>query len=135
MCSPAGCSAKAAATRTRPEHGDARERTVKLPELLRAISYVAQTGGTPEHCEDLAGAAGRLADMVGWATGPIDPKGQLLERLATLQEDLSLRHAGSDAAGLAVLQDALTSLGRAIARHDEQLDPEAAGDDEGEDFA
>jgi len=108
---------------------------VKLPELLRAISDVAQTGGTPEHCEQLAREAGRLADMVGWATGPIDPQGQLLERLAALQDDLSLRHDRTDDAGLAVLQDALTSLGRAIARHDEQLDPEAAGDDEGEDFA
>ena len=108
---------------------------MKLPELMRAVSDVAQTGGTALHCEALAREAGRLADMVGWATGPIDPKGQLLERLATLQEDLSLRYAGTDDAGLAVLQDALTSLGRAIAHHDEQLDPEAAGDDEGEDFA
>jgi len=107
---------------------------MKLPELLRAIGDVAQTGGMPEHCEGLAREAGRLADMVGWASGPIDPKGQLLERLAALQDDLSLRHARTDDAGLAVLQDALTSLGRAIARHDEQLDPEAAGEDEGEDF-
>ena len=108
---------------------------MKLPELLRAVSDVAQTGGAPEHCEGLAREAGRLADMVGWATGPIDPQGQLLERLAMLQEDLTARQARADDAGIAMLHDALTVLGRAIARHDEQLDPGSAGDDEGEDFA
>ncbi len=108
---------------------------MKLPELMRAVGDVAQTGGTALHCEALAREAGRLADMVGWASGPIDPQGQLLERLATLQEDLDVRHAQSSDAGIAMLHDALTLLGRAIARHDEQLDPESAGDDEGEDFA
>lgn len=108
---------------------------MKLPELMRAVGDVAQTGGTAAHCEGLAREAGRLADMVGWASGPIDPQGQLLERLATLQEDLSARNAQTGDAGIAMLHDALTLLGRAIARHDEQLDPESAGDDEGEDFA
>lgn len=107
---------------------------MKLPELMRAIGNVAQTGGTAAHCEELAREAGRLADMVGWADGLIDPKGQLLERLATLQEDLTVRQAQTDHAGIALLQNALTGLGRAIARHDEQLDPDSAGDDEGEDF-
>jgi hypothetical protein len=108
---------------------------MKLPELMRAVSDVAQTGATAAHCEALAREAGRLADMVGWANGPIDPQGQLLERLATLQEDLSARNAQTSDAGIAMLHDALTVLGRAIARHDEQLDPDSAGDDEGEDFA
>ena len=108
---------------------------MKLPELMRAVSDVAQTGGTPARCEGLAREAGRLADMVGWAGGPIDPQGQLLERLATLQEDLNVRQARTNDAGIALLHDALTVLGRAIARHDEQLDPGSAGDDEGEDFA
>jgi hypothetical protein len=109
---------------------------MKLPELMRAIGNVAQTGGTAAHCEELAREAGRLADMVGWATGPIDPQGQLLERLATLQEDLTVRQAQADHAGIALLQSALTGLGRAIARHDEQLDPGSASDnDQGEDFA
>lgn len=107
---------------------------MRLPELMHAIGDVARTGGPAEHCEALAREAGRLADMVGWATGPIDPKGQLLERLAALQADLTVRHAQTRDAGLAMLHDALTVLGRAIARHDEQLDPGSAGDDEGEDF-
>ena len=108
---------------------------MKFPELMRAVAAVAQTGGTAARCEELAREAGRLADMVGWANGPIDPEGQLLERLATLQEDLNARYAQTDDAGIALLQNALTGLGRAIARHDEQLDPSSAGEDEGEDFA
>jgi hypothetical protein len=108
---------------------------MKLPELMRAIGDVAQTGATAAHCETLAREAGRYADMVGWASGPIDPQGQLLDRLATLQEDLDVRHAQSSDAGIAMLHDALTLLGRAIARHDEQLDPGSAAEDEGEDFA
>jgi hypothetical protein len=102
---------------------------------MHAIGDVAQAGGTAQHCEALAREAGRLADMVGWATGPIDPKGAWLERLAALQTDLAARHAQTGEAGLALLHDALTDLGRAIARHDEQLDPSSATDDEGEDFA
>ncbi|TAM47226.1 MAG: hypothetical protein EPN55_03115 [Gammaproteobacteria bacterium] len=104
-------------------------------ELLRAISSVAQTGGTPAQCETLAREAARLADMVGWANGPIDAGGRLLERLAALQDDLGLRHAQTREPSLRLLHDALSELGRAIARHDEQLDPDAAGEDEGEDFA
>jgi hypothetical protein len=103
-------------------------------ELLRAVSNVAQTGGTPAQCEALAREAERLADMVGWADGRIDASGQLLERLASLQDDLSLRHAQTNEPTLRLLHDALTGLGRAIARHDDDLDAGSAGEDEGEDF-
>lgn len=110
------------------------ESAMQPSELLRAISTVAQTGGSPAQCETLAREAEALADMVGWANGPIDTSGQLLERLAALQDDLRLRHAQTSEPTLVLLHDALTDLGRAIARHDEQLDPDAAGDDEGDDF-
>jgi hypothetical protein len=109
---------------------------MNLTELLRAISVVAQTGGTPTHCEALAREAEAMADMVGWATGPIDASGQLLDRLAALQEDLKLRYTLTNETALAMLHDALTDLGRAIARHDCDLDAKSAGEDEdeGEDF-
>lgn len=102
-------------------------------ELLRAIGSVAQTGGTPAQCETLAREAARLADMVGWASGPIDPGGELLARLAGLQDDLHLRHAQTGAPSLKLLHDALTDLGRAIVRHDEDL-AAGRGEDEGEDL-
>ncbi|MFN3868659.1 MAG: hypothetical protein ACK4MF_06300 [Hyphomicrobiaceae bacterium] len=106
-----------------------------LSELMRAVGQVAQHGGPIGHCEELAREAQRLADMVGWATRPIDPGGQLLERLAGLQDGLAARHARSGEAHVMMLHDAFTDLGRAIARHDEHLDPNNAGGDEGEDFA
>lgn len=103
-----------------------------LPELLRAISNVAQTGATAQQCEALAREAQRFADMVGWAAGPIDPHGQLLDRLVALQTDLTLRHAQTNDASLALLHDLLTDLGRAIARHDEDLDTHRTGDEDDE---
>jgi len=103
-------------------------------ELLRAISVVAQTGGSPVHCESLARETERLADMVGWANGPIDADGQLLTRLAALQDDLRIRHTQASEPTLALLHDALTDLGRAIARHDADLDASNSSEDEGEDF-
>ncbi len=107
---------------------------MQVLELLRQSSVVAQTGGTPAQCEALAREAERLADMVGWAIGPIDRGGQLLERLAALQDDLRLRHAQTSEPALALLHNALTELGRAIARHDEQLDASSASEGDGEDF-
>jgi len=113
----------------------AAEIAMQPLELLRAISTVAQTGGTPAQCEALAREAQRLADMVGWANGPIDTSGQFLERLAALQDDLSLRHAQNNEPTLKLLHDALTDLGRAIVRHDDDLASGGAGEDDGEDFS
>lgn len=108
---------------------------MSLTELLRAVDVVAQTGGTSAHCEALAREAGALADMVGWANGPIDTSGKLLERLAVLQDDLRRRHVQTDEPALVLLHDTLTDLGRAIARHDEDLDGASPVDDESEDFS
>jgi hypothetical protein len=105
-----------------------------LTELLRSVGIVAQTGGTPQDCESLGRAADNLADMVGWASGPIDPDGQWLERLAALQADLQHRHRHSPDTALVALNDRLTRLGQAIARHDADLEAGAADADDGEDF-
>lgn len=105
-----------------------------LSELLREINMAAQTGASANHCEALAREVYRYADMVGWSTGPIDPRGLLLERLAALQDDLGVRYAQTRDVALAALHDSLTDLGRAIARHDEDLDPGNVGEDAGEGF-
>ena len=103
---------------------------MQLTELLRAIGVVAETGGDAARCEALARETENLADMVGWADGPIDPGGQWL---AALQDNLQRRHAQGGDTVLIVLHDALTNLGRAIARHDDDLDARNVdGDDGGE---
>jgi hypothetical protein len=107
---------------------------MQLPELLRAIHVLAQTGGTPAQCETLARQAMALADMVGWATGPIDRDGVLLDRLAALQTDLELRYAQTHSAAIAAVHDALTDLGRAIARHDDDIEGGGQEDEGDEDL-
>jgi len=107
---------------------------MNLSELLRAINTVAQTGATSAQCEGLAREVHRFTDMVGWAIGPIDAHGRLLDRLAALQADLGLGYAQTRDAAIVVLHDSLTDLGRAIARHDEDLHPGGPGGGEGEDF-
>lgn len=107
---------------------------MNLADLLRAVNTVAQTGGNAAQCEALAREAENLADMVGWAQGPIDPQGQWLERLATLQDDLLVHYRNTNEVALLILNDTLTRLGRMIARHDSDLTSGHAGDDDSEDF-
>lgn len=108
---------------------------MKLPELLRAVAALAETGGTKQQYTVLTSAADNLVNMVDWAGGPIDPKGHWLSRLATLQDDLQYRHAQRNDPAIVLLNDALTKLGRAIAQHDADFEAGKAGDDEGEDFS
>jgi hypothetical protein len=107
---------------------------MQLPELLRAVHTLAQTGGTLAQCEALARQAMAFADMVGWASGPIDPEGALLSRLAALQSDLELRYVQTRSAAIAAVHDSLTDLGRAIARHDDDLYGASGGDAGDEDL-
>lgn len=103
---------------------------MNFTELLRAIRNVAETGGDPARCEALARETQALADMVSWAIGPIDPRGEWLDRLAALQGDLTLRHAQTRDPMLALLHDSLTDLGRAIARHDEDVEARRTDDED-----
>jgi hypothetical protein len=105
---------------------------MQLMELLREITAVAQTGGSAANCEALARETEALADMVGWATGPIDPEGQWMDRLMALQGDLKVLYDQTRDPAVALLHDALTDLGRAIARHDEDLDTSRTEDDDNE---
>ena len=108
---------------------------MKLTELFRAVSVLAQTGGSGQQHEALAREAENLADMVGWANGPIDPQGQWLARLAALQDDLLQRQQQTQEPGIALLNDSLSRLGQAIARHDDDFDETGdTGEDAGEDF-
>lgn len=105
-----------------------------ISELLRTISAVVESGTPTVRCEALARETEALADMVGWAIGPIDPRGELLDRLAALQTDLAAQHARTPDAAVALLHDALTDLGRAVARHDEDIEARRT-EDEDDDIA
>ena len=105
---------------------------MKLDELFRAVNTVAQNGGTPVQCETLAREAENFADMVGWAQGEIDPQGQLLDRLAQLQSDIQTRFTRTNELALTLLNDSLTRLGQAIARHDDDLTAGSDAEDHNE---
>ncbi|MEA3413530.1 MAG: hypothetical protein U9R74_18655 [Pseudomonadota bacterium] len=108
--------------------------TMRLPDLLREINTVAQTGDEPMRCESLARQIYSFADMVGWAEGPIDAQNGILNRLSALQDDLEGRFAQTNDPSIAALHDSLTALGRAIARHDEDLQAGDPDNDDGDDL-
>lgn len=99
-------------------------------ELLKAAEAVAADGAPDRRLGELAREAMALADMVGWAQGPIDPEGRFAARLDTLLAGLRRRHAADSNEALAALHDALAELGDTVARHDRDLDASAPDDEE-----
>lgn len=107
---------------------------MKLDDLFRAVNTVAQTGGSAAQCEALAREAENLADMVGWAQAEIDPQGHFLDRLAKLQGDIQERFNQTQDGALVILNDKLTRLGQAIARHDDDLTAGSDAEEDSEDL-
>lgn len=107
---------------------------MKLPDLLRAAASVAQTGGDAKQHETIARAAENLADMVSWAPTAIDPTGEWLSRLAGVQDDLQRRYLQAPEPTLVLLNDTLTRLGEAIAKHDGDLGADGDDNNDGEDL-
>lgn len=103
-------------------------RRLNPAKLLQAVErYLdAPDAATPPV---LTQAAVDLADMVGWAPGPIDPEGRLVDRLLALLERLREQHTARADNGVAALHDALAALSDAIVRHDQDF---AAGDSDEE---
>lgn len=97
-------------------------------ELLLSVErYLADPD--PDAAAVLERAAAGLEDMVGWASGPIDPEGRFATRLMSLQDALRARHALHAQGEVAALHDALAALREAIARHDRDLDPAQPDED------
>ena len=71
--------------------------------------------------------AERIADMTGWAIGPIDPHGQVVAAFDALKRQARLRFEETPSPDLAQLHDALAELINAIACHDDDLDPAGLG--------
>ncbi|MEK6770398.1 MAG: hypothetical protein AABY62_01990 [Pseudomonadota bacterium] len=100
---------------------------MNLNELHAAISKaLAQTSETaPLH--GLAIEAERLADMTGWAIGPIDPQGRIAAAFELLKLQARVRFEETQSPEVAQLHDALGDLINAIASHDDDLNPDGIG--------
>jgi len=100
---------------------------MNLSELHASISKaLAQApGGAPLH--GLAVEAERMADMTGWAIGPIDPQGRIAAAFELLKLQARVRFEETQSPEVAQLHDALGDLLKAIASHDDDLDPDGMG--------
>lgn len=107
---------------------------MKLLTLLEEVTKAAEAEDSTANAHvTLAQKVIDLADMVGWAEGPIDPEGRYAGRFDTLLQTLRARHAGRGEPTIAALHDALAGLHDTIRRHDHDLavERDADEDDEG----
>jgi len=105
---------------------------MKLVALLGEIEQTLQRDDSTanEHIV-LAQKIVDLADMVGWASGPIDPEGRLAERLQSIMQALRSRHERTDEASIATLHDTIAGLHETVDKHDRDLAPSSdVGEDE-----
>ena len=100
---------------------------VLLNEVTKAVESDDSTANT--HVA-LAQKISDLADMVGWADGPIDPERHFADRFETLMELLRLRYAETSEPSVAALHDSLAQLHGAIDRHDQDLSTQRDADDD-----
>lgn len=106
---------------------------MNLNELHAAVSEALSLLPDGSRLSRLALEAERMADMTGWANGPIDPKGRIVAAFEALKEQARLRFEETQSPDLAQLHDALAGLINAIARHDDDLNPDGIGaSDEGD---
>lgn len=95
---------------------------MKLPALLNEVKKTVETDdSSPNEHVLLAQKVSDLADMVGWANGPIDPEQKIFVRLEALMESLRERYGRTTEPSIAALHDVLAELHRAIDRHDSDL--------------
>ncbi|UCH54078.1 MAG: hypothetical protein JSW09_04680 [Pseudomonadota bacterium] len=105
---------------------------MNLRELIKAVTdSIDSHTATDNDRVVLAQSASDIADMVGWAAGPIDPHHRAIEQIQALMERLRGVHEQLPNPAVAALHDALAELNRAIDRHDRDLEQ---GPVEGEDL-
>ena len=106
---------------------------MKLLALLDEVTQTVESDDSTANSHvTLAQKLSDLADMVGWADGPIDPEQRLAGRLETLMELLRARHARTREPSIAALHDALAELHDRIDRHDRDLSTPRDADDDGD---
>ena len=100
---------------------------MNLTELHAAISKALAHVSDTTPLRGLAIELERTADMTGWATGPIDPHGRVAAAFELLKVQARVRFDESQSPEMAQLHDALGDLLSAIARHDDDLNPDSVG--------
>ncbi len=91
---------------------------MKLQVLLDEITQAVESDDSIANTHVvLAQKISNLADMVGWADGPIDPERRLADRFGSFMESL----ARASETSIVALHDALAQLHEAIERHDRDL--------------
>ena len=100
---------------------------MNLNELHAAISKALAQASETAPLRGLAVEAERMADITGWAIGPIDPQGRISAAFELLKVQARARFEETQDAGVAQLHDALGDLLNAIASHDDDLKPDGVG--------
>lgn len=100
---------------------------MNLNELHAAVSKALAQVSDSTPLRGLAIELERMADMTGWAIGPIDPQGRVAAAFELLKVQARVRFDESQNPEMAQLHDALGDLLRAIARHDDDLNPDGLG--------
>ncbi|MBI3569815.1 MAG: hypothetical protein HY082_01740 [Gammaproteobacteria bacterium] len=100
---------------------------MNINELHTAISKALAQASETAPLRGLAIEAERMADMTGWAIGPIDPKGQIAVAFGALRQRARARFEETQNPEMAQLHDALGDLINAIAGHDDDLSPDGIG--------
>ena len=100
---------------------------MNLNELHAAVHDALSKEPEGARLLSLAVEAERMADMTGWAIGPIDPQGRIVAAFGALKQQARLRFEEKQRPDMAQLHDALAVLINAIASHDDDLDPNGIG--------
>jgi hypothetical protein len=100
---------------------------MNLNELLTASRDALSQTSNDAILTSLALEAERMADMTGWAIGPIDPQGKIADAFAVLKQQARQGFEETQSPEVAQLHDALAELINAIVRHDDDLRPDGVG--------
>lgn len=103
---------------------------MNLREFQSAATAVLVREPQTQELRQVSGMASDLAEMVGWAPGIIDTRGEVRAVLERIRSSASQMYAAKGMQEVAIFHDAVAALMDAIAGHDRDLEPSGPGDDD-----